>query len=51
LIIVHLMGDFLDAKTATSRLRVDVRTLDAYVSRGALRRIPGPDGRSSRFET
>ncbi len=29
---------------------MDVRTLYAYVSRGSLRRVPGPDGRSSRYD-
>jgi len=38
------------ARTAAERLGVDVRTLYAYVSRGALRRVPGPDGRSSRYD-
>jgi citrate synthase len=36
---------------AAARLGVDVRTLYAYVSRGALRRVPGPDGRSSRYDS
>src|ERR1700751_1962052 len=44
------MGEQVDARTAAQRLGVDVRTLYAYVSRGALRRIPGPDGRSSRYD-
>jgi len=41
----------VDARTAAGRLGVDVRTLYAYVSRGALRRVPGPDGRSSRYDS
>jgi citrate synthase len=45
------MGELVDAQTAASRLGVDVRTLYAYVSRGSLRRVPGPDGRSSRYDT
>src|ERR1700733_13116498 len=44
------MGDLVNARTAAERLGVDVRTLYAYVSRGALRRVPGPDGRSSRYD-
>jgi citrate synthase len=50
LIIVNVMGDLVNARTAAERLGVDVRTLYAYVSRGALRRVPGPDGRSSRYD-
>src|ERR1700727_1334936 len=45
------MGDLVTARTAPERLGVDVRTLYAYVSRGALRREPGPDGRSSRYDS
>jgi citrate synthase len=45
------MGEQVDARTAAERLGVDVRTLYAYVSRGALRRAPGPDGRSSRYDS
>lgn len=45
------MGELVDARTAAQRLGVDVRTLYAYVSRGALRRVPGPDGRSSRYDS
>jgi citrate synthase len=45
------MGELIDARTAAQRLGVDVRTLYAYVSRGALRRVPGPDGRSSRYDS
>jgi citrate synthase len=45
------MGEQVDAPTAAERLGVDVRTLYAYVSRGALRRVPGPDGRSSRYDS
>ena len=45
------MGELVDARTAASRLGVDVRTLYAYVSRGSLRRIPGPGGRSSRYDS
>jgi citrate synthase len=51
LIIVNVMGELVDARTAAERLGVDVRTLYAYVSRGALRRVPGPDGRSSRYDS
>jgi citrate synthase len=51
LIIVYQVGELVDARTAARRLGVDVRTLYAYVSRGALRRIPGPDGRSSRYDS
>ena len=45
------MGELVNARTAAERLGVDVRTLSAYVSRGALRREPGPDGRSSRYDS
>ena len=45
------MGEQVDARTAAARLGVDVRTLYAYVSRGALRRVTGPDGRSSRYDS
>lgn len=45
------MGELLDTRAAAARLRVDVRTLYAYVSRGALRRFPGPDGRTSRYDS
>jgi citrate synthase len=45
------MGEQLDARTAAARLGVDVRTLYAYVSRGSLRRVSGPDGRSSRYDS
>src|SRR6202046_5904965 len=45
------MGEQVDARTAAERLGVDVRTLYAYVSRGALRRVPGPDGRASRYDS
>lgn len=45
------MGELVDARTAAERLGVDIRTLYAYVSRGALRRVPGPDGRSSRYDS
>jgi citrate synthase len=51
LIIVNVMGELVNARTAAERLGVDVRTLYAYVSRGALRREPGPDGRSSRYDS
>jgi citrate synthase len=51
LIIVNVMGELVDARTAAERLGVDIRTLYAYVSRGALRRVPGPDGRSSRYDS
>src|ERR1700678_1851199 len=45
------MGELVNARTAAEHLGVDVRTLYAYVSRGALRRVPGPDGRSSRYDS
>jgi citrate synthase len=45
------MGELVDARTAAERLGVDVSTLYAYVSRGSLRRVPGPDGRSSRYDS
>jgi citrate synthase len=45
------MGQLLDARGAAVLLGVDVRTLYAYVSRGSLRRVPGPDGRSSRYDS
>lgn len=45
------MGELVNARTAAERLGVDVRTLYAYVSRGSLRRVPGPDGRSSRYDS
>src|SRR5579863_8298119 len=45
------MGELVNARTAAERLGVDIRTLYAYVSRGALRRVPGPDGRSSRYDS
>ena len=45
------MGELVDARTAAERLGVDVRTLYAYVSRGSLRRVPGPDSRSSRYDS
>jgi citrate synthase len=45
------MGDLVDARSAARLLGVDVRTLYAYVSRGSLRRVPGPDGRSSRYDS
>jgi citrate synthase len=51
LIIVNVMGELVNARTAAERLGVDVRTLYAYVSRGALRRVPAPDGRSSRYDS
>jgi citrate synthase len=51
LIIVNVMGELVNAQAAAARLGVDVRTLYAYVSRGALRRVPGPDGRSSRYDS
>jgi citrate synthase len=51
LIIVNVMGELVNARTAAERLGVDVRTLYADVSRGALRRVPGPDGRSSRYDS
>jgi len=44
-------GELVDARNAARRLGVDVRTLYAYVSRGSLRRVPGPDGRSSRYDS
>jgi citrate synthase len=51
LIIVNVMGELVDARTAAERLGVDVRTLYAYVSRGSLRRVRGADGRSSRYDS
>src|SRR5258708_11842562 len=45
------MGELVDARMAAERLGVDVRTLYAYVSRGSLRRVPGPDGRVSRYDS
>ena len=45
------MGELVNARTAAERLGIDVRTLYAYVSRGALRRVPGPDGRTSRYDS
>lgn len=45
------MGELVEARTAADRLGVDIRTLYAYVSRGSLRRVPGPDGRSSRYDS
>ena len=45
------MGELVDARTAAERLGVDIRTLYAYVSRGSLRRVRGPDGRSSRYDS
>jgi citrate synthase len=51
LIIVNVMGELVDARTAAERLGVDIRTLYAYVSRGSLRRVRAPDGRSSRYDS
>jgi citrate synthase len=51
LIIVNVMGELVDARTAAGRLGVDIRTLYAYVSRGSLRRVRGADGRSSRYDS
>jgi hypothetical protein len=51
LIIVNVMGELVDARTAADRLGVDIRTLYAYVSRGSLRRVRGADGRSSRYDS
>src|ERR1700722_12893643 len=45
------MGELVNARTAAERLGVEVRTLYAYVSRGSLRRVPGPDGRGSRYDS
>lgn len=45
------MGELIGAREAASRLRISVNSLYAYVSRGALRRVPGPDGRSSLYDT
>jgi citrate synthase len=45
------MGELIDARSAAQRLGVDIRTLYAYVSRGSLRRVPGPNGRSSRYDS
>jgi citrate synthase len=51
LIIVNVMGELVNARTAAERLGVDIRTLYAYVSRGSLRRVRGPDGRTSRYDS
>ena len=40
----------LGAAEAAARLGVKPATLYAYVSRGLVRRVPGPDGRTSCFE-
>lgn len=40
----------LTAQQAAARLGVKVETLYAYVSRGVIERVPGPDGRTSRFD-
>ena len=40
----------LTARQAAARLGVKVETVYAYVSRGVLDRVPGPDGRSSRLD-
>src|SRR6202045_3980479 len=45
------MGELVDARIGAQRLGVDVRPLYAYVSRGSLRRVAGPDGRSSRYDS
>src|ERR1700722_14753571 len=45
------MGELVNARTAAERLGVDPRPLHACVSRGALLRVPGPDGRSSRYDS
>ncbi|MDO5644977.1 MAG: citrate/2-methylcitrate synthase [Dermabacter sp.] len=45
------MGELIGAREAASRLRISVSSLYAYVSRGALRRVPGPDGRTSLYDT
>ncbi len=42
--------DPLTARQAAARLGVKIETLYAYVSRGLLDRVPGSDGRSSRFD-
>ena len=44
------MGELVPAREAALRLRVNVNTLYAYVSRGALRRVPGPDGKTSLYD-
>jgi len=40
----------LTARQAAARLGVKIETIYAYVSRGLLERVPGADGRSSRFD-
>ena len=47
--MIHLMPTMSTAEAAR-RMGVKVETLYAYVSRGLLERLPGPDGRSSRFD-
>lgn len=42
--------DQLTARQAAARLGVKIETIYAYVSRGLLDRVPGSDGRSSRFD-
>lgn len=44
-------GRHLTARQTAARLGVKVETVYAYVSRGLLERVPGPDGRSSRFDS
>lgn len=45
-----MQKDHLTTAEAAARLGVKPSTLYAYVSRGLLARIAGPDGRSSRFD-
>lgn len=46
----QVMAQTLAAQEAARRLGVKVETVYAYVSRGALQRLRGPDGRTSRFD-
>jgi len=41
--------DYLDAKAASSFLGVKAASLYSYVSRGKIRVVPGPDGRTNRY--
>lgn len=45
------MGQLITARAAAERLGVDVRTLYAYVSRGALRRAGTDEKRRSRYDS
>ena len=42
-------GEWLSSNEATELLGVKAATLYTYVSRGLVRRVPGPDGRGSRY--